>query len=197
MDQETERVIKESLADLPEDIRAALKSLDVPTIAQNIAEKNGLHIDQTGDLYTEIMLVALGVEKITSFQSNIQKQLSLTPAVAASITNAVNDQVFHAVRESLQKISDFQDGMEKAANEPESVGPSDRDQILSEIENPSATVPTPPTPSPQIGVSDFLKQRMTETTQNPVEKTVQPAVQPIPEKKPEGYAADPYREPLQ
>ncbi|MEK7607468.1 MAG: hypothetical protein AAB484_00885 [Patescibacteria group bacterium] len=222
MDQETEKIIKERYQLLPVDTKRALKSIPLSEIMEKIAEENGLHIDQSGDLYTETLLVLLGIEPIENFEKNIKNNLKIDAVVAHVVTQNINDKVSLAIRENLKEMAPT----EKESFENSSMLNSDsRENILAEIENPTPavhpisiadqTVPGPAKPREIINVpttkvsaetntlenvgtrdtvaSEFIAGKLTETVSLPSQRI---NVTPDSKDGPKNYTNDPYREPI-
>ncbi|HEY0907748.1 MAG TPA: hypothetical protein VGE35_00155 [Candidatus Paceibacterota bacterium] len=190
MDEQLEQTIKEAYQKLPDDMKKAVTSLPIMNMMEGIAAKNNLHIDQVGNLYTETVLVLLGLQRTSAFVGNVQKAIGVSAEVARAVAQDVNDQVFVSVRASLQKMAEegeFAETLETADV------PSDREQLLAEIEDPAETnhpAFAAQTESTKQGVAnEFIGSKLTQTVTIPSQKT---AVNP--EAKPKGYAVDPYRE---
>jgi len=194
MNQELDTLIKERYKLLPDNLRKAISSIPLQDIIQEIATQNGLHVDQSGGLYVETMLIMLGVEKINDFERNLKNNIGVDSVTAKNLEIEINDKVFLSVRETLKKIQGLQES--ELINE-DKVG--NRDSILSEIENPqpvehpiSAAKTAVPEPSKDSISKDFVTGKLSETVNMPAQK-MNPDT---PIEKPKGYSNDPYREPL-
>lgn len=206
MDQELETLIKERYKLLPIDVQKAIVSLPLQEIMQKIATENGLHLDRAGILYTETMLVLLGVEKIDSFEKNVRENLGTSTLETSKIVSTLNTKVFLPVRESLKAIQATH--TEEIKKEVPII--DSREDILAEIENPTPSVqpisaadhfiagPAKPleiTPETKETVAhDFIGSKLTETVSLP-SQTASVTLK-TPEVKPKSYGPDPYREPL-
>lgn len=203
MDQEIEKIIKERYQILPDDVKKSIAALPLQTIMQDVAQKNGLHIDQAGVLYTETMLILLGVEGVDAFEKNIATNLSLSPSDARGVTLAINEKVFLPIRESLKAIQKVQIQAATAVTPEPAIT---RDNILAEIENPTPSTHPITVPAQETATTvahDFIGSKLTQTVAIPSQKatvslqsSATPATPatPKPTPKPAAYAADPYRE---
>jgi hypothetical protein len=152
MDEETQKIIAEQMKSLPADVKAAIISVDYQTKLQEITRRQKLLIDQAGKLEMETTLVMIGLEPLTDFTANIQREMGLTTIRAQEVAMDVSENIFKPIRDSLQT-------MNETVGKEEEIGPNDvqeegepeepvtkftnsneanlnRDQILNEIENP-------------------------------------------------------------
>ncbi|MEK9184921.1 MAG: hypothetical protein AAB866_02020, partial [Patescibacteria group bacterium] len=98
--------IKEKFNELPQNVKEAILSVDLPQKIQAIANKYALHLDQAGTIETEVTLVLLGLEKANNFAQNIKKELAISEDIANKIASDVSDEIFQEIRESLQEMTD-------------------------------------------------------------------------------------------
>ncbi len=207
MDRDLEKIIADSFKKLSPDLRSAIGKLPLTDITQRIAFKNNLHVDQSGALYTETLLVLLGIEKMESLASNLQRELGMQGAQLQTIVNELNENVFKAVRENLQDTPVF---TPPTVPQNRAVINPARTEILSQIENPSPSRPLIPVKSePDVEIKrgpqkpwenakqqiaqNFIGSKLSGSMIMPVQRTQ------LEEKKPEikspGTSSDPYREP--
>ena len=73
MEESTKKLIKERFKALPQDIKDAILSADLPHQILAISKENTLMLDQTATLETKIMLVMLALESVDDFVNNLQK----------------------------------------------------------------------------------------------------------------------------
>jgi hypothetical protein len=118
---DTNEIIKQRIKVLPSDIKEAIKNADLPIKFDKISNKHGLHIDQSGALQTETLLVMIGLETTDNYVSNIQKALDISRSEAYSIADDINKEIFNSIRESLQSMQD--DFVDEAAEVEEEVVP--------------------------------------------------------------------------
>ncbi|MES3031448.1 MAG: hypothetical protein V4697_03490 [Patescibacteria group bacterium] len=130
MDRES--IIKEKFQQLPEDIKAAIKSNDLAAKFDAISERHGLHVDQSGSLQTETLLVMLGIEDSDAYVDNIRKELDISQNEAESIAQDVNQEIFKGIRTSLRTMEE-----------------TNEEEVVEETPEP-ITPPSIPTPTPDI-----------------------------------------------
>ena len=179
--------LQEAYANLPQDLKDALYSIDFAKTIQTIGTDQGLLIDQTGKLAEEIGFVMLGVTHPDKFADTIVRKLSISTEKAYAITKEVNEKIFLSIRASLQKIhsgegigeddSDTSVGAPTKTSEQETVRvnltqtspdfdhiPS-RESVLAEIENPKSIVNTGPVNAlaPKPPLNDLPQAPLTKT----------------------------------
>ena len=182
MEEDLEQKIVARLAELPDDVRAAVESGDVPTHVQAIGVAHGLHVDQIGLLEDATMLVMLGFASPDEFVGDITEQLHLPTADAAAIAGEVSEQLFVPIRESMQAFME-----QRAAT----TAPEERHELpLPAAPETRAAPGTTPNPAPAVSTPQpAMPQADTMLTQ----KTVSAPVPQTP--APATYKTDPYREP--
>lgn len=149
MDPDTQKIIQDQIKQLPNDVRAAIISVDYQAKLQEITKRQRLLIDQGGKLEMETTLVMIGLEPLTDFTGNIQRELNVDIARAKEIALDVSENIFKPIRNSLYKMNQGEESAvevsDSAASETEPPATKftntseinlNRDQILREIENP-------------------------------------------------------------
>lgn len=150
MDEETQKIIDEQVRNLPADVKQAIISVNYQTKLQEITKRQKLMIDQIAKVEMETTLVMIGLEPLTDYVANLQRELGVSEARAREISLDVNENIFKPIRESLRQMNE---AMEKAGEPAEQSGligmgedikftnsnetNLNRDQILKEIENPA------------------------------------------------------------
>ena len=95
-------IIRERFSKLPELLRNAITSADVPEKLRTIATKHRLHIDQGQLLENETYLVMLGLDTTENFTRNIKKELGIDEIMAREMTSEVQVGIFLPIREFLK-----------------------------------------------------------------------------------------------
>lgn len=173
---------------LPEDVKRAIKAVDVDSQLASISQKYNLHVDQAGALGIETYMVISSITDGAEFVDNVEKEVGVTEDVAIQIVTDINNQIFLKIRELLQNETN-------KTIVDHSMTIEDRQKTLDAIENPVPTKPTvslTQTPERELvnrtTTDNFIAQKMSpdiSTTQNTA---------PNPIRK--DYTNDPYREPL-
>ncbi|MEN9614345.1 MAG: hypothetical protein RLZZ347_652, partial [Candidatus Parcubacteria bacterium] len=132
--------LQEAYANLPQDLKDALYSIDFAKTIQAIGSKQGLLIDQTGKLAEEIGFVMLGITHPDTFVDTIAEKLAISKDKANIIAEEVNEKIFLSIRASLQKIHSETDGGEDTSHFEET--PS-RESVLAGIEDPKSLAGQP------------------------------------------------------
>ena len=108
MEQDLEAQIEKRLAELPEDIRAAVLGADLNRHVQAIGAKYQLHVDQMGLLGDEILLSMLGFTELDKLEEHVKTQVGVPADVASKIVQDSSEQIFLPIRESLVKFGEEQ-----------------------------------------------------------------------------------------
>ncbi len=222
MDELTQQ-IQARLAELPLDVRQAVESAGLDSHVQTIGNKHQLHIDQTGKLQNETLLVMLGFTSTSDFVGNLAAHVGVPAEKASAIAADINNEIFGPIRESLKKISGQAPAQAAAAP---SIAPKPPAPAMPAAAAPKPTVPAPSTPpvtikpppsmpppmpqapaaKPQVPLAphphDLMLVEKTVTTPATPPKSPAPAA-PAPASatpappKPDNYKSDPYREPVE
>ncbi len=106
MKQYTAEEIQSKYETLPDMIKDAVSSMEVKLKIEEVGKRNGLMLDQIGDLVDEIGLIMLGFKKPKDFVSSITSTLSISRDVAEKIAREINTEVFSALRNSMIENED-------------------------------------------------------------------------------------------
>ena len=138
MDDELQKIIAEQMEKLPEDVKQAIISVDYKTKLQEITKKQKLLIDKAAKLELETTLVMIGLEPMTDYIDNLQREMELPPVRAKEVAMDVNELIFKPIRVSLQNMSEELKPTEEKVTKFTNTNEINlnRDQILKEIENP-------------------------------------------------------------
>ena len=170
MEQDLEQQIKERFAKLPPAVQQAIQSADFEGKLQAIGTKNGLHIDQVGDLQDETLLVMMGMSDPGEFAKRIEERLHLPSPKASEISGEISNEVFMPIRTSMQEFMEEEEHASSA------------EVVKNAL---AASAAAQPKPKPDFSVAEGMLQAKTIST--PATKQEPP--------KPANYSADPYREP--
>lgn len=186
MEPNLEAQIEKRLAELPEDIRAAVMAADLNTQVQTIGAKYQLHIDQQGTLGDEILLAMLGFTELDKLESHVQTQVGVGADVASKIMQEVSAQIFLPIRESLLEF-----GAEQVAKpKPELFEKNTSPESLSQRSSGSLVLPVLPD---GVGEARPFAQKIPAPVSLAAEKMLtEKTVTPVGPKK-----IDPYREPIE
>ena len=102
MENDIHQKIEQRLAELPQDVQAAIASSELGEKLQAIGKAQGLHIDQMEALSDEVMLAMLGFVELEDLPHGIERQVRVDSARAQAITDAVNKDIFLPIRESMK-----------------------------------------------------------------------------------------------
>lgn len=150
-----------------------------------IGEHHNLHIDQLGELGSEITLVLKGKNPTSNFIDNVSSRLEIDKAQAEKIVEDINTEIILPLRQGIVE------GNHKIETP---------DEILKHIEDgglelpaPEQPIPAPaPTPAPEPAPTPEKTEPQSENlTEHLLNNAV---ISPKVEKK---YTVDPYREPVE
>ncbi len=193
--------IQKKYESLPDDVRKAIDSTELPLKLQKISSDQGLHVDQAGILEEEVASVMLGIIHPDEFVDAIEERLGISTEKAIDITTSVNMEIIIPIRESLMTLHEKESSIETRAEE---VLPS-KEEVLHEIENPTQNeAPKKPSTELMVGRLTGIVQIPGGKSQIPVKKPTPPAqpIQPIQKTVSQSpndqrpRSSDPYREPV-
>lgn len=105
MQENQEKNPLEKLYDeLPKNVQEAISSVAVAEKIQEIAKKNGLHIDEAGVVSDEATMVMLGIEHPNDFVDGLKNKLKLPQEKIVALAKDVDKEIFEPIKESLMKI---------------------------------------------------------------------------------------------
>lgn len=139
MDPEIERIIKEQIKKLPDEIRTLFTDPELGNKILNIGKKNGIiNIEQLGTFQTETNLVMLGLVHPDDYPDELKNQLNLSGEKVNNIVNDVNEQIFKGIREKLKEVYEKTDETSDDAEKPKKPENNfeSREELLKAIENP-------------------------------------------------------------
>lgn len=201
MDQNLQQQIKTRIAELPDDVQKAILSADLDTRIQAIGNKHHLHIDQTGKLGDETLLVMLAFSDPNEFVGHLENGLGVSRAEAEGIAQDVSNDVFMPIRESMKEYLEEKSLLETLVGEGGTTPtPAPASKNSPQAPNP-ATKPPTAAPQPPMPLAShphdlmLVEKTITTPPTPPTTQAPSPAVAAPPPPKPANYKADPYREP--
>jgi hypothetical protein len=181
MENDTAQQIEQRLAELPEDVRNAVMSVEWEQKVQAIAAKHALHIDQAGALGDTTLMAMLGFFSLAEYPSRIAQELNIPTEEASAIATEAGNEVFMPIRESLKKFNEAPVKTPQPAPAPVAA-------------KPAPVIPPPAqTPKPDLSAAENMLQNKTVSV--PTIKQEPPPSTSSGQAKPTNYTADPYREP--
>ncbi|MFA5838706.1 MAG: hypothetical protein WC849_02105 [Candidatus Paceibacterota bacterium] len=97
--------------ELPQNVQEAISSVAVAEKIQEIAKRNGLHVDEAGIVSDEATMVMLGIENPKDFVDGLQNKLKLPREKVVELAKDVNKEIFEPIRESLRKMYENEEGL--------------------------------------------------------------------------------------
>ncbi len=101
MNPETQKLIDDRIAVLPENIRESIRKIDWGKDIVEIGKKNGLHMEQMGDLQLETVLVLVGLSHPNDYGLNLKRALGTNDLQTTAIVADVNEKILKSVRQDL------------------------------------------------------------------------------------------------
>jgi type III secretion system FlhB-like substrate exporter len=96
-EKSTDEIIKDHYASLPEPVKKAIGSFDWAREIFDIGRSHSLHVDQIGDLQTEVMLVVLGLATPQDFYNQMVGAIAVPNDIAQKIIEEANEKVFNRI----------------------------------------------------------------------------------------------------
>jgi hypothetical protein len=119
MNNETQQLIKRRLQELPKELQAAIRDPGLSAKFETISNRHNLLLDQGGSLYTETILVMLGLEPSSGYVDNLEKELEVSHAEAMAIAEDVNSTILVTIRDAIRKVEEEQEQAEEKEEQKE------------------------------------------------------------------------------
>lgn len=157
---ELEQQITERIAELPQAVRDAIISADVPTRLRTLSDAHKLHLDQWQMFENEVMLALLGFQRVEDLEQNIATHVKVAPEMARQLATDVNVIIFEPIRQELERGLEHPGAQAAEASSTEAL----REQVLGEEKVANSSVPqpqsapavrpaTPPSSAPDVKVT--------------------------------------------
>src|SRR3989344_2320766 len=174
MENDTNKLIKEQLKTLPQNLQRAIAAVPWKTLVEQIGKENGLNSEQLESLERETMFIIYAFEPAEDYITNIIREVNISEEVAGTIAQSVAEKILDYISKQADEF-----GNEVKKEETPAIAADIHPMI-----EPGETVHTVP----------HVEQKV-----NPPVPEIKPEV-----KKPEvsipdyryGKGKDPYREPL-
>ena len=108
MENDTDKLVRDQLATLPQNLQRAIAAVPWKTLVQQIGRENGLNSDQLESLEQETMFIIHGFEPLENYISNLIREIKISEEVATTIAERVAEKI-------LDYIAKEAEGFEKAA----------------------------------------------------------------------------------
>lgn len=159
---------------IPDSIKKIAQDPEIFTICEQIGNVHGLHIDQIGELDSEIRGVLLGVNKSSDFTKHVIERLEIDHQTAEKITKEINEAVGLFVKEQSNKKPEkpaHVEAFEKAADltlEQAVHSEKDYKEIMQQFRPTyEPTVPKTPSPQPLPPVKPIIQEPKPSSLNNP------------------------------
>ena len=103
MDPETEKIIKEQMKKIPEEVRKLLADPKLNDKFLIVGKKYGMNIEQMGIFQTETMLMMLGLTHPDKYSEELKNRLKISEEKVDSIVVDVNQEILSGIREKLKE----------------------------------------------------------------------------------------------
>lgn len=168
---------------IPEEIKKMALSVEIYDKAEKIGNLFGLHIDQIGELDTEIRSILLGKNTSSTSIERLTKNLEIDQKLANQIAAEVNKEIFATIKSNLQSqtiseestitnlehAGDFSVEKEKPIeNNTNPVTYADRGKILRGLEDSQIQVETTKSNFPTFTNSSIKSERVIENYTEPL-----------------------------
>ncbi|MCD8528036.1 MAG: hypothetical protein LRY41_01755 [Candidatus Pacebacteria bacterium] len=184
IDAELQQIIDSRMAELPQYSKEALLASKWEQKLQALCAQHGLLLDEAENVYTETLLILLGVGYPELYEDNIVRRAGIDKKTADALIADIYSKIFEPLQadiiartESASTLrnelfeSATQTPAEREAAEPQALHPK-RDDLIKEIEDPSKTD------------TALSRMKMNEiVTEPPVTSTHGQAIPPAPKKR--------------
>lgn len=192
---------------LPQEVKDLLYSFEMTSVITKVGEKHGLHIDQMDKLNTETGYVMMGLTETKDFPALIAEDLGIEPAKAQGVARDIEEMLFTKIRDAMKKVvAPESPVLDASASKPPLSAVLPTSSSTSIPAAPVSNLPTTPAPTTleippkeekvEVKVEPKIEMKPSDIilTQPTVAKTPDISIKAEPP-KPQGYKADPYREP--
>ncbi len=176
--------IKKKFESLPENLKWAIMGANVDDNIIEIGQKQGLNVEQLGQLSLETHMEMFGFTPIDKFEESVKNSLKLSAEKTKKLIEAINEKILKKIREELIKNSERKETYEQkqtfptqlSATQEEGKNKNAGQDIMKsagiEIINPTSKLSTtfPPNTAP-VANNPMLSQKMAQTFQIPMVKT--------------------------
>lgn len=186
--QEILKTLNERFAQLPQVVQDAITSADVQKRLRALAETEKLHLDQWEELEHIVQMTLLGLESSEDLKKNIEKEVGVTPEIAATLAENVIKVVFEPIREELERQLEHPSAQQAVVSDIDTA----RDNALARKESATTAPPTPTAPSVEPGTPPSPAPAVT-IARAPASGAYKPGEASTVRKS---VVDDPYREPV-
>jgi hypothetical protein len=163
----TKSQLDKMFAELPDDVKEAMTSVDTVDILKEIQEKYHFHLDQIGDLSAEVGMLMLGATHPQRFISNVEKALGVSKETATEIATTVNEKIFKKVRHSLMELHQMAPTDTKKPATAEGYGTAKEETVTFEQKTPEAKPP-----ASALSSSGVVKEEIKKPVVDPYKETI-------------------------
>lgn len=202
--------IEQAYTNLPKKVRVAMLHVNIGEQVNLIGEKYKINIEQKNTLYSEIMLVVVGLKSTVSFEEELKQLIKIPEDKYSEFVIDINNNIFLAMREDMQN-TDYLEELDNEVPEKAEVviekkntdvdlDLDDDQEITQAVTVQNIELPTPKvSPAPTLEkitpvVPNIAEKKLTEAFSIP-KVTSDHSIPAI--KKEPSSGVDPYREPLQ
>lgn len=164
--------IQRKFENLPEDLKWAIMAANVDDNIIEIGQKEGLNVEQMGQLSLETHMVMFGFTHPDKFEDSVKASLKLGDEKTRAVVNAINDKILKEIR--IKMIEAF-GGISKEEEEKLNKEKEHDEKILHGagieiIGNQSVQTEKLELPTKE-GSSSILTQKLSGSSQNQITKT--------------------------
>ncbi|MBU4057443.1 hypothetical protein KJ828_00590, partial [Patescibacteria group bacterium] len=136
-EEQNENSLEKLFKELPKNVQDAISSVAVSEKLQEIAKRNGLHIDEAGIVSDEATMVMLGIENPKDFIDGLENKLKLPREKIIALAKDIDKEIFEPIRESLRKMYEHEEDLvadERRSNlEPETQNDQKKEMTMEEL----------------------------------------------------------------
>ena len=111
----TQEEIKAMRANLPQDLKDALSSLELMEELRRIVTEKHLHVDEAGDVAETVELTLSGLVKASEFVSRLRELLpSKSEVEVSALAEEINRRIFIKIHDSLKSVDYVASGVRES-----------------------------------------------------------------------------------
>src|SRR3989338_6083074 len=158
MHRHTKQDIETQYRKIPSPLTDALLSPEIAEKMYAIGKKFGLTIDRTGELSEETGYIIMGLNRPGEFVAALKTCLQVDESMAREISQEINHQIFHPLREILKSAHQFDISVETIQNAGSTIQKSATPPVMATPNPPTlpAQPPIPKKPEMRIGMEPII-----------------------------------------
>ncbi|OHA91046.1 MAG: hypothetical protein A2832_01355 [Candidatus Zambryskibacteria bacterium RIFCSPHIGHO2_01_FULL_44_22b] len=104
MENDTNKLIKEQLKTLPQNLQRAIAAVPWKTLVEQIGKENGLSTEQIESLERETMFIIYAFEPAEDYIANIIREINISEEAAGTIAQSVAEKILDYISKQAEEF---------------------------------------------------------------------------------------------